>query len=192
VSKNPLPKNAKLVFKGKIFDVYQWPQKMYDGTTVTFEKLKRPDTVNVVPIDKDGKVIIAIQSQPNRTEFTGCFGGRLEEGEDPLTGAKREFLEETGFKAKTWQLWFSRQIYDKIDCAYYAFVVKDLVKVQEQKLEAGERIRLKKVNFEEFFRIAATEKFRDHEISLQFFKALMDPRKMKDLKKLFLCNSQDN
>jgi len=31
-----IPKDAKLVFKGKIFDVYQWQQKVYDGTTVTY------------------------------------------------------------------------------------------------------------------------------------------------------------
>lgn len=42
-SKQPIPENAKLVFKGKIFDTYQWEQEMYDGSRVTFEKIKRPD-----------------------------------------------------------------------------------------------------------------------------------------------------
>ena len=29
--------------------------------------------------------------------------GKMEEGEDALAGAKRELLEETGFKAKRWR-----------------------------------------------------------------------------------------
>ena len=29
--------------------------------------------------------------------------GKMEEGENPLAGAKRELLEETGFKAKRWR-----------------------------------------------------------------------------------------
>lgn len=184
-SKNPLPKNAKLVFKGTIFDTYQWPQKMYDGTTIIFEKLKRPDTVNVIPVDKDGKVIMSIQSQPNREEFIGFFGGRLDNNEDPLSGGERELLEESGYQAKDWQLWFSTQMADKIDYVVYTFIVKGLVKVQAQKLDVGERIKLRKVSFNEFLKIASTEKFRDTEVTLQLYKALMDPKKMKELKKLF-------
>lgn len=40
VSRQPIPDHAKCVFKGVIFDVYQWEQKLYNGTTTTFEKLK--------------------------------------------------------------------------------------------------------------------------------------------------------
>ncbi len=36
-----IPPNAKRVFKGIIFDVYQWQQKMFDGSKETFEMLKR-------------------------------------------------------------------------------------------------------------------------------------------------------
>src|SRR5215467_9321922 len=32
-----IPEHAERVFQGKIFDVYQWPQKLYDGSTATFE-----------------------------------------------------------------------------------------------------------------------------------------------------------
>ncbi len=28
-----VPRNAELVFSGKVFDVYQWPQELFDGTT---------------------------------------------------------------------------------------------------------------------------------------------------------------
>ena len=44
MDKQQLPKNAKRVFKGKIFDVYQWDQKMFDNSVEIFEKMKRTDT----------------------------------------------------------------------------------------------------------------------------------------------------
>jgi hypothetical protein len=48
-----IPKQAQRVFKGQIFDVYQWPQKLFDGSTQTFEMLKRPDTLTVLAIKND-------------------------------------------------------------------------------------------------------------------------------------------
>ena len=58
--KNKLPKNARRVFKGEIFEVWQWPQKMYDGSTETFEMLKRPDTTQVIATVGD-KIALLIQ-----------------------------------------------------------------------------------------------------------------------------------
>lgn len=44
-----IPEDAKLVFKGVIFDVYQWEQEMFDGTYETFEAIKRVGTVQIIP-----------------------------------------------------------------------------------------------------------------------------------------------
>ena len=66
-----MPENAKCVFKGEIFDVYQWEQEMYDGTKATFEKLKRPDTVVVFPVLPDGQIILTEQEQPGKKLFVG-------------------------------------------------------------------------------------------------------------------------
>src|SRR3989344_90768 len=97
-SKQPIPENAKRVFRGVIFDVYQWEQEMYDGTRTIFEKLKRPDTVVVFRVLPDGKIILTEQEQPGgKGPFIGATGGRVDEGEDILAVAKRELLEESGY-----------------------------------------------------------------------------------------------
>jgi len=54
-SRQPIPDHAKRVFKGVIFDVYQWEQEMYDGARTIFEKVKRTDVVVVFPVLPDGK-----------------------------------------------------------------------------------------------------------------------------------------
>jgi ADP-ribose pyrophosphatase len=93
--KNDLPPDAKLVFKGAIFEVWQWEQKMFDGSTQIFEKVKRPDSADVIAVVGD-KIVIETQEQPHRSPFTCIPGGRCDENENPMDGAKRELLEETG------------------------------------------------------------------------------------------------
>lgn len=46
-----IPREAELVFRGEIYKVYQWPQKMPDGSVKTFEMLRRPDTVMVIALE---------------------------------------------------------------------------------------------------------------------------------------------
>ncbi len=45
-----IPEQAELKFRGVIFDVYQWPQEMFDGSVETFEMLRRADTVKIIAI----------------------------------------------------------------------------------------------------------------------------------------------
>jgi len=108
-AKRPLPKHAKKVFTGEIFDVYQWEQEMYDGSTVIFEKIKRADTVSVIPITTEQKILISHEEQPGLKPFYGVFGGRIEPEENPLSAAKRELLEETGYQSDKWKLWLLKK-----------------------------------------------------------------------------------
>ncbi|MBU4368171.1 NUDIX domain-containing protein [Patescibacteria group bacterium] len=100
-----LPTSAKMVFKGEIFEVWQWKQKMFDGSIQTFEKLRRTNTAQVIPAVGD-KILIQIQEQPDRKKsFNSIPGGRCDWGEEPLIAAKRELLEETGYISDDWTLW---------------------------------------------------------------------------------------
>src|SRR5882762_1533858 len=100
-----LPHNAKKVFQGKIFSVYQWEQQLYDGTTATFEMLKRPGTIQIIPTS-DETIYISYEEQPDNKPLSyTLFGGRQEPNEDPLMTAKRELLEETGMESEDWELY---------------------------------------------------------------------------------------
>ena len=92
------PNNSKLVFKGVLFDIYQWKQKMYDGSFETFERIFRKPSVNIIAtVDK--KIMVLVQEQPTKPLFLSLPGGRNENRETVLKTAKRELLEETGYKA---------------------------------------------------------------------------------------------
>ncbi len=184
-SKQPIPDNAKGVFKGKLFDVYQWEQKRFDGRKMTFEKLKRPDTVNIIPITVNGEIVISEQEQPGTDPFIGCLGGRLDEGEEPLVAAKRELLEETGMQAQKYILWDSIQLIDKIDWAIYTFVAKGCNKIQKQNIESGEKIKLRYVSFDDFIKLSIQDNFRDAEVALKIFRTINDPIKFREMRELF-------
>lgn len=183
-SSQPIPEDAKKVFTGQIFDVYQWEQKMYDGTTATFERLKRLDSVIVFPIMDDGSILLTEQEQPGKEKYIGATGGRVERGEEVLEAAQRELLDETGYIADELILWDAQNSTPKIDWPVYTFVAKGLKKIQEMNPDSGEKITLKPVSFDEFIELATRKDFSDKKIQAKIFEAKLDPIKMAELKKL--------
>ncbi|MBI2593139.1 NUDIX hydrolase [Candidatus Daviesbacteria bacterium] len=179
------PPGAKKVFKGQIFDVYQWEQEMYDGSTHTFEKIVRPDTVLVIPVTQDGKIIICEQEQPHRDKaYLSLISGRVEENELPEDAARRELLEETGFEAGELILWDEYLPGTKIGWTIYTYVAKNCKKVAEQNLDPGERITCNLISFDEFIELLVDKKVDDIHLTVKALEAKLNPKKMEELKKV--------
>ena len=57
----------------------------------------------MLPVDQRGRILLVRQYRlPARTSLWELPAGRLDEGETPLAGARRELLEETGYRARRW------------------------------------------------------------------------------------------
>lgn len=169
-SRQPIPQHAKKVFEGKLFDVFQWEQKLYDGSKGIFEKVQRTDTTDVIAITEDGKVIVLEQEQPGKGKFFSLPGGSVDRGEDPVDNAKRELLEETGYEAGEISLWHSIQQVSKIDWALYIFVAKNCKKVSDQNLDSGEKIKVLLVSMEEFVDMIIDQKIILTALNMQLLK----------------------
>jgi ADP-ribose pyrophosphatase len=182
--KQPMPQHAKRVFNGVVFDVYQWEQEMYDGTKKTFEKLKRPDTVVIIPVTKEKNILISNEEQPGKGSFVNLPGGRVEDGESILEACQRELLEETGYEADSFEEWFSLQPTSKMDYIIYFIVAKGCKQVQKQALDNGEKIETREVSFEEFYDIVLEQSFADKDLKLELL--LADKQgKLEEIKNLF-------
>lgn len=170
-----IPEEAEKVFQGKIYGVYQWPQKMFDGSFETFEMLRRPDTVKIIPIvtaeearrlgfaaeDDEKRLIVTRQEQPRKDCFYDYPGGRMDETDaDELSAAKRELLEETGLSFRNWKLVQVEQPFNKIDWLVYTFVATGLLERTEQKLDAGEKIEVMAMSFAEVKRLEQSDEAR--------------------------------
>jgi ADP-ribose pyrophosphatase len=181
----PLPPNAKKVFDGVIFDVYQWEQEMFDGSTETFEMLKRPGTLLVIP-ERDGKILIADQEQPVKGSFLSLLGGRQEPDETPLEGAKRELKEESGLVSDHWEPLFETQPYNKVDWTISTFIARDCKQTTIQNTDAGEKITVLELDFDEFINTVLSDRFCGHELVEKILRMKLDPKKMEAFKKKLL------
>lgn len=181
MTKGALPSNAKMVFKGEIFEVWQWPQTMYDGTTVTFERLRRDDSAQVIAV-VDGKILLQTQEQPDRTSpFLSLPGGRIEEGEDPLVGAKRELLEESGYASDDWELFSAHSPYSKIEYVSYTYIARQCSYVQAPMLDAGEKIETQAIDFDSFLSLSDNPAFRGGELRGVLLRARYEPAEKEKL-----------
>lgn len=69
-----------------------------DGIPHTYTTLRCGDAVAVIAQDREGRLILNREYRHAAgIILIGCPGGRLESGEDPIKGGKRELLEETGY-----------------------------------------------------------------------------------------------
>ncbi len=179
-----VPNHAKRVFKGVIFDVYHWKQKMFDGSKKTFEIIKRQHTVLVVATVKN-KIVILKQKQPAMEWFYSVPSGRMDiPGEGPKQTALRELLEETGLKPKRMKLWRTVRHTGKVVFNVYIYVAQDCVKVAKQQLDQGEKITVKYLTFEQLLKLAAHERFYEGELQKDFLLAKLNKSIKRKLKKV--------
>ena len=181
-----IPKQAKRVFKGVIFDVYQWPQKMFDGSYETFEMLKRQGAVQVIPVTGN-KILINKQRQPNHKKFYySFFGGRMDKkGESPLQTAKRELLEESGYTSNQWIFYKKYQPHPKFDWTVYFYIALDCKKINKQNLDKGEKINIISLSFDEFIDTVIKQDFFAKDFVLDVLKLKLKGKLNQFKKQLF-------
>ena len=153
-----IPKQAKKVFSGILYDVYHWEQKLPGNHYKTFEGVKKLDTV-VVLATSGNKVILVEEKRVGARMEIGAAGGHVERGEKPLHAAKRELLEESGYASSKWKLldvWDHSSL--TIDQKNYFYAACDCKEVSDMRLEDGEVITPLKFNFEQMISMAKKSK----------------------------------
>lgn len=155
-----IPEHAKRVFKGVFYEVYQWDQPQFDGSTATFEMLRCPDTVWILAI-KDNKLVILDEEQPGTPRFFGIPGGSHDnEAETELQAAQREMVEETGMQFAKWKLLRARQANGLIEHVIYLYLAYDYTGSIPPEPGPGEKIEVQLQTLEEARLTAASPKTR--------------------------------
>ena len=90
--------------RGKFLTVEKHVIELSDGRVIDdWSWVITPDFVLVAVLTEDGKFLCFRQTKYAVEGLTlAPVGGMIEPGEDPLTAAQRELLEETGCQAEDW------------------------------------------------------------------------------------------
>jgi len=108
---NSRVKKWELLGRKELFSAPPWIKLFADTVRVPggrviddFYRVELPDYVMICPRDKKGRLLFVRQYKHALGNVTLLFPtGFVERGESPAKAAKRELLEETGYKAKTWK-----------------------------------------------------------------------------------------
>jgi ADP-ribose pyrophosphatase len=101
---------SELAFKGKVFNVYRDTVIEPGGHENVREVIRHNGSVVILAVDEsvnpaDPDVILERQYRHAAGQFLFELpAGRVEPGESTLAAAKREMIEETGFRARKWKL----------------------------------------------------------------------------------------
>lgn len=91
--------DSTCVYSGKIVELYVDTVMLPNGHKSKREVIKSKDAVGVIPVTKEGKLVLVRQYRyPARVELLEIPAGRIEIGEEPDHAAIRELSEETGYK----------------------------------------------------------------------------------------------
>jgi ADP-ribose pyrophosphatase len=99
--------SSKVVYQGKVFKVTSDKVKEPNGITATRDVIRHSGSVVILPVDETGdeaRVLLERQYRYAAQSYLWELpAGRIDPGESALAGAKRELIEETGYRAKKWK-----------------------------------------------------------------------------------------
>jgi ADP-ribose pyrophosphatase len=96
-----LGENMEILYTSRIFKVVRKFITNRSGTQLERHIVVHPGAVVILPILSDGRVVLIRQSRVavDEDDLIELPAGTIEPGEEPLVTARRELMEETGYRA---------------------------------------------------------------------------------------------
>ena len=94
---------STLLLKSRSFSFYSHRVRLPSGRTTTRNVVKHPGAAAILAEGPGGLVFVEQYRYAPGVRLLEIPAGTLEWGEDPLDCAKRELMEETGYRAAQWE-----------------------------------------------------------------------------------------
>ena len=150
------------VFQGRLLDVRRDTVRLPDGGEATREYIKHNGAVMVVPILDDGRLVMERQWRyPVGQVMLEFPAGKIDPGEGPFATAKRELLEETGYRAAEWaRIGVIRNAIAYSSEAIEVWFARGL-SLEAAKLDEGEFLEVTTLSVDELDALAASGQVSD-------------------------------
>ncbi len=152
----------KLLLTASRFTVEMVTQQLADGSTMQREVVRHPGAVVIVPVLDDGRICLIRNFRISvNQELLELPAGTLEPPEPPIETARRELIEETGYRCANieplCEFYMSPGILDE---RMYCFIATGLTS-GDTALERGELISNYPVTIAELKQLLATGQIKD-------------------------------
>lgn len=96
--------SSERLLEGRVFSVWRERATGRGGHTINREIVRHGGSAIMLARDEKGRVLLVRQYRlPARKSLWELPAGRLDPGESPLSAARRELAEETGYRARRWK-----------------------------------------------------------------------------------------
>ncbi len=157
--------SSRTVFRGPVFRVVSQQVQEPDGVKVRRDIVQHHGSIVILALDESTRPPRVLLERQYRhaagSRLWELPAGSLEPGENKLSAAKRELLEETGFTASSWQrALFFYVSPGFLDESMGVFLARKLKKGLAQP-EEDERIAIRFFPLPQAIRMAMTGKIKD-------------------------------
>ncbi|MBI2930531.1 MAG: NUDIX hydrolase [Planctomycetes bacterium] len=95
-------RRAREIYRGRVFRLTEQDVVLPNGRETTFSIVEHPGAVAVVPLFENGDVLLVRQFRlATKGYLYEIPAGTLEPGEAPAATARRELIEETGYRCRS-------------------------------------------------------------------------------------------
>ncbi len=162
---------SEVIYDGRIVKLTVEDVLLPNGKTSVREIIHRNDSVGVIVLTKDKKIVLVKQYRNGVMDETFEIpAGEIDQGEDKLTSARREMLEETGYVCDDLKLLKTFSSSPATTRSYFhLFIAKDAVKVNEElDLDEDEFLEVVELTFEELEELFNLGKIYDFKTAISY------------------------
>jgi len=141
--------SSTTMYRGRVLHFKQTTVKLPSGKLYTRELVEHPGAVALIPILEDKVILIRQFRMATGKVIYELPAGTLKEGEDPDACARREIVEETGYKAGRLERFFQCYLAPGYSTELMHFYVATELKAGPQHLDEDEVIRVYPTPLEE-------------------------------------------
>ena len=165
-------RNCAVLFEGLVVDLEQMEVRIGEKGWHTYQVVRHPGGVAVLPLHEDGTVTLIRQLRPAvGAVLLELPAGRLDRGEEPAACGARELVEETGLTAERLLplgfIYSSPGVFDEVIHLYLATGLTQ----GETEQEAYEDIESVRLPFAEAVRMAREGEIGDGKTIAALFRA---------------------